>query len=128
MKKEKNLIKTELATIYLTTNDKKFLDINDAIEHQGIIEKHKEKKMEEIQMIVDVKNLIKEVLEKNDWGIYFRAEPISSLPVQDNSKIYKVNAVSADRFMDAIDAEIGASSARKDEWKETPNTRQDNEL
>ena len=72
MKKEKNLIKTELATIYLTTNDKKFLDINDAIEHQGIIEKHKEKKMEEIQMIVDVKNLIKEVLEKNDWGIYFR--------------------------------------------------------
>ena len=128
MKKEKNLIKTELATIYLTTNDKKFLDINDAIEHQGIIEKHKEKKMEEIQMIVDVKNLIKEVLEKNDWGIYFRAEPISSLPVQDNSKIYKVNDVSADRFMDAIDAEIGASSARKDEWKETPNTRQDNEL
>ena len=128
MKKEKNLIKTELATIYLTTNDKKFLDINDAIEHQGIIEKHKEKKMEEIQKIVDVKNLIKEVLEKNDWGIYFRAEPISSLPVQDNSKIYKVNDVSADRFMDAIDAEIGASSARKDEWKETPNTRQDNEL
>ena len=128
MKKEKNLIKTELATIYLTTNDKKFLDINDAIEHQGIIEKHKEKKMEEIQMIVDVKNLIKEVLEKNDWGIYFRAEPICSLPVQDNSKIYKVNDVSADRFMDAIDAEIGASSARKDEWKETPNTRQDNEL
>ena len=78
-------------------------------------------------MVVDVKNLIKEVLEKNDWGIYFKAEPISSLPVQDNSKIYKVNDVSADRFMDAIDAEIGASSARKEEWKETPNTRQDSE-
>ena len=128
MSEKKKMIKTELETVYLTTDDKKFLTINDAIEHQGILEKHKEKKMEEIQMIVDVKNLIKEVLEKNDWGIYFRAEPISSLPVQDNSKIYKVNDVSADRFMDAIDAEIGASSARKDEWKETPNTRQDNEL
>ena len=78
-------------------------------------------------MIVDVKNLIKEVLEKNDWGIYFKAEPISSLPVQDNSKIYKVNDVSADKFMDAIDAEIGVSSARKEEWKETGNTRQDSE-
>ena len=127
MNKEKNLLKTELTIVYLTTNDKKFLDINDAIEHQGILEKHKEKKMEEIQMVVDVKNLIKEVLEKNDWGIYFKAEPISSLPVQDNSKIYKVNDVSADRFMDAIDAEIGASSARKEEWKETPSTRQDSE-
>ena len=128
MKKEKKMLKTELAIIYLSQDDKKFLNIDDAVGHQGILEKHKEKKMEEIQMIVDVKNLIKEVLEKNDWGIYFRAEPISSLPVQDNSKIYKVNDVSADRFMDAIDAEIGASSARKDEWKETPNTRQDNEL
>ena len=127
MKLEKKMLKTELATAYLTTDDKKFLDINDAIEHQGILEKHKEKKMEEIQMVVDVKNLIKEVLEKNDWGIYFKAEPISSLPVQDNSKIYKVNDVTADRFMDAIDAEIQSNSARKEEWKETPNTRQDSE-
>ena len=125
MSEKKKMIKTELETVYLTTDDKKFLTINDAIEHQGILEKHKEKKMEEIQMVVDVKNLIKEVLEKNDWGIYFKAEPISSLPVQDNSKIYKVNDVNADRFMDAIDAEL--ESARKDEWKETPNTRQDSE-
>ena len=127
MNEKKKMIKTELETVYLTTDDKKFLTINDAMVHQGILEKHKENKMEEIQMIVDVKNLIKEVLEKNDWGIYFKAEPISSLPVQDNSKIYKVNDVTADRFMDAIDAEIGASSARKEKWKETPNTRQDSE-
>ena len=127
MREKKQKIKTELAIIHLTTDNKKFLDIKDAMKHQGILEKHKEKKMEEIQMVVDVKNLIKEVLEKNDWGIYFKAEPISSLPVQDNSKIYKVNDVSADRFMDAIDAEIGASSARKEEWKETPSTRQDSE-
>ena len=127
MSEKKKMIKTELETVYLTTDDKKFLTINDAMVHQGILEKHKENKMEEIQMIVDVKNLIKEVLEKNDWGIYFKAEPISSLPVQDNSKIYKVNDVTADRFMDAIDAEIGASSARKEKWKETPNTRQDSE-
>ena len=127
MSEKKKMIKTELETVYLTTDDKKFLTINDAMVHQGILEKHKENKMEEIQMIVDVKNLIKEVLEKNDWGIYFKAEPISSLPVQDNSKIYKVNDVTADRFMDAIDAEIGASSARKEKWKETPNTRKDSE-
>ena len=74
MNKEKKLLKTELAIIYLTTNNKKFLNINDAIEHQGILEQHKENKREEHQMIVDVKQLIEEVLNKNEkalkilWG------------------------------------------------------------
>ena len=75
----------------------------------------------------DIKNLIRKVLEQNDWGIYFKAEPITSLPVQDNSKIYKVNDVSVDRLSDAVDAIIGQD--REDEWKNTiPNTRQSDEL
>ena len=123
MKEEKKKIKSELAIIYLTTNDKKFLNIKDAIEHQGILEKHKEKKMEEFQMIVDVKQLIAEVLRKNDWGIYFKAEPITSLPVQDNSKIYKVNEVTIDRLMDSIDETI--SEDKDDEWR---NKRQNTNL
>ena len=78
-------------------------------------------------MTEDIKNLIRNVLEKNDWGIYFKAEPITSLPVQDNSKIYKVNDVSIDRLADAIDTAIGQN--REDEWKDTkPNTRQSEEL
>ena len=126
MKEEKKRLKTELAIIYLTTNDKKFLNIKDALEHQGILEKHKEKKVEELQMVVDVKQLIAEVLRKNDWGIYFKAEPITSLPVQDNSKIYKVNDVTIDRLMDSIDEII--NHGKEGQWKETQNTRQDKKL
>ena len=126
MKEEKKKLKTELAIIYLTTNDKKFLNIKDALEHQGILEKHKEKKVEELQMVVDVKQLIAEVLRKNDWGIYFKAEPITSLPVQDNSKIYKVNDVTIDRLMDSIDEII--NHGKEGQWKETQNTRQDKKL
>ena len=120
MNKEKKLLKTELAIIYLTTNNKKFLNINDAIEHQGILEQHKENKREEHQMIVDVKQLIEEVLSKNDWGIYFKAEPITSLPVQDKSKMYKVNDVTIDRLMDAVDNVLNQN--KDDEWKETRQT------
>ena len=125
MKKEKKMLKTELAIIYLSQDDKKFLNIEDAIKHQGIIEKHKEKQMEEIQMTIDIKSLVLKILEKNDWGVYFKGEPITSLPVQDSSKIYKVNDVSLDRFIDSIDDELG--KAREEQWNETQNTNQDKE-
>jgi hypothetical protein len=119
MKKEKKStksLKTELAIIYLTTDDKKFLNIKDAVEHQGILEKYKEKKSEEMKMIVDVKQLVEEILRKNDWGIYFKTEPITSLPVKDKNKIYKVNDVTMDRLMDAIDMAIGTNEGN--EWKD----------
>ena len=118
MKKEKKStksLKTELAIIYLTTDDKKFLNINDAISHQGTINIKDEIKMEEEKMIVDVKHLIVEVLKKNDWGVFFKGEPITSLPVQDNDKIYKVNEVAVDKLLDSIDDFIGEN--KEDEWK-----------
>ena len=66
-------------------------------------------------MIVDVKQLIEEVLNKNDWGIYFKAEPITSLPVQDKSKMYKVNDVTIDRLMDSIDEVINQN--KENQWR-----------
>ena len=111
-----NKLKTELAIVHLTTDNKKILHIKDAVEHQGILQKHKEKKMEEHQMIVDVKQLIEEVLNKNYWGIYFKAEPITSLPVQDKSKMYKVNDVTIDRLMDSIDEVVNQS--KENQWRD----------
>ena len=111
----KKKIKTELEIIYLSTDDKKFLNINDAISHQGTINIKDEIKMEEEKMIVDVKHLIVEVLKKNDWGVFFKGEPITSLPVQDNDKIYKVNEVAVDKLLDSIDDFIGEN--KEDEWK-----------
>lgn len=133
MKKEKNLIKTELSIVYLTTNDKKFLNIEDAIKYQGILNKNKEKEMEGVQMTIDIKNLVLEVFKENDWGVYFKGEPITSLPVQDNSKIYKVNSVSLDRFFDLLDDKIDSANdtnmriIRKEKWNETQNTKPESE-
>lgn len=133
MKKEKKMLKTELAIVYLTTNNKKFLNIEDAIKYQGILNENKEKEMEEMQMTIDIKNLVLEVFGENDWGIYFKGEPITSLPVQDNSKIYKVNSVGLDRFLDLLDDKIDSANdtnmsiIRKEKWNETQNTKQDSE-
>ena len=56
-----------------------------------------------------------EVLKKNDWGVFFKGEPITSLPVQDNDKIYKVNEVAVDKLLDSIDDFIGEN--KEDGWK-----------
>ena len=42
----------------------------------------------------------------NDWGIFFKGEPIQMLPVQDGITMYKVNEVESDRLFDAIDAQL----------------------
>lgn len=133
MKKEKKMLKTELAIIYLSQDDKKFLNIEDAIKHQGILNENKENKNEVIKMTIDIKNLVLEVFGENDWGIYFKGEPITSLPVQDNSKIYKVNSVGLDRFFDLLDEKIDSANdtnmsiIKKEKWNETENTKQDKE-
>lgn len=76
--------------------------------------------------MIDIKNLVKKVLEENDWGIYFKAEPITSLPVQDNSKIYKVNDINIDRLMDSLDDKLSIES-REDEWRDNQQATNLNE-
>ena len=38
--------------------------------------------------------LLSKVLSKNEWGIYFKGEPIEGFPTQDGMRVYKVNEVS----------------------------------
>ena len=49
--------------------------------------------------------LLSKVLSKNEWGIYFKGEPIEGFPTQDGMRVYKVNEVSSDRLFDAIEQE-----------------------
>ena len=49
--------------------------------------------------------LLSKVLSKNEWGIFFKGEPIEGFPTQDGMRVYKVNEVSSDRLFDAIEQE-----------------------
>jgi hypothetical protein len=53
-------------------------------------------------MIMEIHELISKVLSKNDWGVFFKAEPLQDCPVQEGAKMYKVNEVSVDRLYDAL--------------------------
>ena len=53
-----------------------------------------------------VYELLSKVLSDNEWGIFFKGEPIEGYPTQDGMKMFKVNEVASDRLYDAIKREI----------------------
>ena len=49
--------------------------------------------------------LLSKVLSKNEWGIFFKGEPMEGFPTQDGMRVYRVNEVSSDKLFDAIEQE-----------------------
>ena len=52
-----------------------------------------ERKLQQKQRIMDTIELIMQVLESKNWGVYYRNNPMQLLETQDNSALYKVNQV-----------------------------------
>ena len=60
-------------------------------------------------MIEDVKNIIEKIIQGNNWGLYFKANPLENLPSQDGQHIYKVNDVSKEEVSKAIHVAVQES-------------------
>ena len=52
-----------------------------------------ENKLSKEKKIMDTTKLIMRILESQNWGIYYRNQPIQPLETQDGSALYKVNQV-----------------------------------
>tara|TARA_R100000781_G_scaffold106779_1_gene70847 strand:- start:174 stop:575 length:402 start_codon:yes stop_codon:yes gene_type:complete len=121
--KLKSLIKTELATVYLTRNNKKFLSLNEALECEIEEEKKRAITKESEEIMIKIYELLSKVLSKNEWGIYFKGEPIEGFPTQDGMRVYKVNEIAPDTLYDAIEQE--QINVEK-EWQEKQEGRTGN--
>ena len=113
-RKLKGLIKTELATVFLTTDEKKYLNEDKALIHESELEKKREQDRRCKTMKTDIAEIVCNVLKEKQWGIFFRNEPIQSLPVQDSTTLYKVNEVRDDELVHAI---VQAVEERVNEWQ-----------
>tara|TARA_R110002012_G_scaffold7321_6_gene34492 strand:- start:2134 stop:2562 length:429 start_codon:yes stop_codon:yes gene_type:complete len=106
IKRLKKMIKTELSIVYITTSNKVFLHLEEALESQMEEEEEKAIKRKKREKIMKVYEILSRILSKNEWGIFFKGEPIEGFPTQDGMKMYKVNEVASDRLFDAIEKEI----------------------
>ena len=68
--------------------------------------------------------LLSRVLSKNEWGIFFKGEPMEGFPTQDGVKMYKVNEVAPDRLFDALKNE---SRQMEKEWQDNSEQQTEGE-
>ena len=125
MTRLKSYIKTELKQIYLTSDDKMFLNQYKAIIHESSLEDKREKERRWNEMILNITELVCKVLENKNWGLFFKNEPIQALPIQDSGTLYKVNEVKLEELVSCLEQEI---NERIDQWPETKEKPTDNEL
>lgn len=109
-------LKTELVQVYLTSDDKTFLSREEALIRELELFKDKENKDKENEMNNDIYNLIAKILAKNDWGLYFKGEPLQSLPIQDGCKMFKVNDVNLDSLHGAVMSELN-QEGQSETWE-----------
>ena len=127
MKELKSFLKTELARVYLTSDGKPFFDENIAIIHECSLDLIRTKERRWDNMKTKIAEIVCQILKEKQWGIFFKNEPMQSLPVQDNTSLYRINEVNDDELMDAIKL---AMEERMNGWQnhQAEENQQDNEL
>jgi hypothetical protein len=109
-KELRNLIKIEITTVYLTSDNRKFLDEYQAVIHESELEEIRKQDRRWEQMKAELTEIVLAVLKNERWGIFFKNEPMQTLPVQDAATtLYKVNEVKEDLLVDAIEKQIEIS-------------------
>ena len=53
-----------------------------------------------------MKKMIREILIKNNWGLYFKGRPLLEMPVNGEASIYKLNDVRISELEGAISEEF----------------------
>ena len=83
----KSYLKHELDRIWITSDEKKFLRIDDALKHEETLEKKRAIIQKEEDKVTEIHKLFLKVLNRNNWGLYFKGEPISRIPTNDDSMV-----------------------------------------
>ena len=115
--------------MYLTSDGKQFFDEYLAVIHESSLDEQRETDRRWDNMKTKIAEIVCQILKEKQWGIFFKNEPMQSLPVQDNTSLYKINEVNDDELIDAIKQ---AMEERMHEWQnhqaEEERSQTDNEL
>ena len=75
-------------------------------------------------MTIKIAELVCRVLKEKKWGIFFKNEPIQTLPVQDSTTIFRVNEVKDEEVTAAI---ISGINERMSKWESPRPNQTENE-
>ena len=108
-------IKRELDTIYITSDGRKFLKYMDALCVESQMQQCIDSKLSKKKRIMDVVELIMEVLKSENWGVFYKNQPIQPLETQDGSALYRVNQVDESEIEKVIEEKL----TKGNPWRES---------
>jgi hypothetical protein len=102
-KKNDLKLKSELDTVYIDSSGTRYLDYMQALCAESQIQQCIERKLKQKQRIMDIVELIMQMLKSENWGVYYKNQPIQPLEMQDGNALYKVNQVDEEQIETAIE-------------------------
>ena len=88
-----NTIRTELETIYITSSGNKYIKEMDAICAEAQIQQAKESQQRRKENLMGKTEAMLKILMDENWGIYYKNNPMRSLITQEGGTLYEINTV-----------------------------------
>ena len=107
---EQNLQK-ELDVVYIDSGGTRHLDYMKALCAEAQIQQCMDRKLQIKKRIMDIVELIMQVLKSENWGVYYRNQPMQPLEMQDGNALYKVNQVDETEVETAIETALTKGKA-----------------
>ena len=102
MTKSSHKIKEELDTIYITSDGRKFINYKDALYWEDELQSCIERNIVKNKKVMDIVEKIMQVLKSENWGVYYKNQPMQPLEMQDGNPLYKINQVDDEDVEQAI--------------------------
>ena len=102
MTKSNLKIKEELDTVYIISDGRKFLNYKDALYWESELQSGIERTIVKNKKVMDIVEKIMQVLRGENWGVYYKNQPMKHLEMQDGDSLYQVNQVDEADVEEAI--------------------------
>ena len=89
----KQKIQKELDVVYVDSGGTRHLDFMKALCAEAQIQTCKDRKLQIKKRIMDIVELIMQVLKNENWGVYYKNQPMQHLELQDGNSFYQINRV-----------------------------------
>ena len=89
----KQRIQKELDVVYVDSGGTRHLDFMKALCAEAQIQTCKDRKLQIKKRIMDIVELIMQVLKNENWGVYYKNQPMQHLELQDGNSFYQINRV-----------------------------------
>ena len=110
-------IKRELDTVYIDTSGNRHLDYMKALCAQAQIDLCIERKLHKKQRIMNIVELIIQILKSENWGVYYKNQPIQPLETQDGNALYRVNQVDESEVEKVAEEALEAELTKGNPWE-----------